>query len=396
MKLPAFILTATLLVAVTVACGGIEPDHNDDGRDSAIVVPPVDSSAIIEHDRKTQEYEAALRSVITRARIPSINLTFVTPTDSFSVFAVNDAFYATAAKQEVQPININSIYQACSISKIPLTMLAMKMVEEGRLSLDKPLYDYYPGITEYFDGNDNKAKAKLLTARMCLSHRSGLNNTDYSKIKFVNNPGSAYKYSGPGMFMLQRTVETIEGATLDVLARERIFAPLGMDHTSYKWENEYEQTHLYGFRSSGTQRNTNWAGGKCNAAYSMRTNSVEYTRFLRAVLNHWYLSDATYELMFTKQGSYLSASYSDREKKNIYRTLGWAVEYNAEFGPIYYHTGNNVSFKGMSMIIPEKGISLVYFINGDHSYNIHDSILHLFLDNKEPFSLVSKATKLPE
>jgi len=49
----------------------------------------------------------------------------------------------------------------------------MKMVENGKLDLDEPLYKYlpHPGIAEV-----SKEDYKLITTRMVLSHRTGFPN----------------------------------------------------------------------------------------------------------------------------------------------------------------------------------------------------------------------------
>lgn len=172
-------------------------------------------------------------------------------------------------------------------------------------------------------------------------------------------PDEKFKYSGPGMYALQCTVEHIKGSTLDRIAEEMVFTPLGMHNTSFLWNDSYESLHLYGHGTDlKTSRNNNWAGGKCNAAYSMRTNAAELTAFIRC--------------------------------------LGWVLEKNSEFGPIYLHTGNNVRFKGLALYMPERDASLVYLVNGQYSCNINDAILPLFFDNSEPFSFVAKAKPLPE
>lgn len=58
------------------------------------------------------------------------------------------------------------------------------------------------------------------------------------------------------------------------------------DPERYVWQKEYEQLAVYGFRKRGPQRNTPWSV-RCNAAYSLRTSSEEFTKFLQ-----WFLRGA--------------------------------------------------------------------------------------------------------
>lgn len=342
--------------------------------------------------------EAGLHEIIVRAGIPSISLVYVSPEDSMSFSVVNEEFYAReGVTKEVLPISDKSIYQACSISKLPLAYIAVRMMDNGELELEKPLWEYYPGLLDMFATDQDKEYAKLLNARICLTHRTGLDNKTYSAMTFGFIPDEKFKYSGPGMYALQCTIEHIKGSTLDKIADEMVFTPLGMHNTSYLWNDSYESMHLYGHGTDlKTSRNNNWAGGKCNAAYSMRTNAAELTAFIRCVMHGWGLSGEAFAMMTKPYGKSLPASYKERERQSMFRCLGWVLEKNSEFGPVYLHTGNNVRFKGLALYMPEKDASLVYLVNGQYSCNINDAILPLFFDNSEPFSFVAKAKPLPE
>lgn len=335
-------------------------------------------------------YEEALLSIIKRANLPSIQLVYVTPEDSLSFAVVNKDFYEnTKLPQEVQPISDKSIYQACSISKIPLSWIAVKMIDEGSLELDKPLVEYYPDIVKKFKTEQDKEWAKMLTPRICMIHRTGLPNKGYVKMTFDCKPDTKYGYSGPGIYALQMTIEHIKGKSLMELSREYIFDPLGMKHTNYAWVDEYEQTHVNGYKKDTVTRNK-WdkgkpgsaAGRKPNAAYSMRTSAAEYTVFLRAMMHHWGMSEKAYEMMLQPYGDPIPAFYPERG--NFYRALGLCCAMDTEFGPAFWHYGDNGNFKGMSFFFPEKDITLVGFINSVNSYAIYDPIINLFLKPEKP------------
>ncbi len=68
-------------------------------------------------------------------------------------------------------VTTQTAFEACSMSKPVLALLAMQLVQEGRLDLDRPLVaylgqDYLPDQPEH----------RLITARMALTHRTGLSN----------------------------------------------------------------------------------------------------------------------------------------------------------------------------------------------------------------------------
>ncbi len=344
--------------------------------------------------KQYKEYESALRDIITRANVPSIQLVFVSPDDSLSFAVVNEDFYAkTKLGQEVQPICDKTIYQACSISKIPLSFIAVKMIDEGSLDLDTPLVEYYPGLVKKFASAQDKEWALRLTPRLCMIHRTGLPNRGYKKMKFDREPDTAYGYSGPGIYCLQMTIEHIKGQSLMEIAREYIFDPLGMEHTNYAWVPEYEQTHANGYKKDTITRNK-WNNCKPNAAYSMRTTAAECTAFYRAMMHHWGMSEKAYGMMLQAYGDPIPAFYPERGE--FYRALGLCYAPQTEFGPVFWHYGDNGNFKGISFFIPEKDITLVAFMNGVNKYAVYDPIINLFLQPKAPLVFGKNGKPLPE
>jgi CubicO group peptidase (beta-lactamase class C family) len=94
--------------------------------------------------------------------------------------------------------------------------------------LDTPLKDILP----YEELNEaDKARGELMTARMILSHQTGLN---IGALKFDFEPGSGNcGYSGLPFGYLQKVVEKLTGSTLEELAQEFVFKPLHMDYSSF-------------------------------------------------------------------------------------------------------------------------------------------------------------------
>jgi len=362
-----------------------------------------DASAKISK-KQYKEYEDGLLSIIKRANLPSIQCVYVTAEDSLSFEVVNKEFYKKAKEAgcvpETKPLSDKTIYQACSISKLPLSWIACKMIEEGSLELDKPLVDYYPGLLYYFSTAEDKELAKLLTPRICMSHRTGLDNKTYKKgaMVFGFTPDEKMKYSGPGIYCLQLTIEKIKGKKLNALAHEYIFDPLGMEHTNYVWVPYYDENHANGYNNAKWEdvpmEKVRKRSSSENAAFSMRTTAAECTKFVRAVMHHWGMNEETYQMMLAPYGEYIPAEYKDREKKNVYKCLGWACEVdNEEVGTIWYHGGNNGRYKGNVIFIPSLDASLVYFTNAQHPYEINTAIHNLFFKTQKPFSFIRKGHK---
>src|SRR5271167_1564548 len=99
-----------------------------------------------------------------------------------------------------QPVTVETVFEAASLSKPVFAYGVLKLVEQGKLGLDVPLTTYLP--KPYIAGDERLAK---ITARIVLSHRTG----------FPNWPGERFSYSGEGYIYLQRVVEKITGKPLN-------------------------------------------------------------------------------------------------------------------------------------------------------------------------------------
>lgn len=153
--------------------------------------------------------------------------------------------------------NTNTIFNIGSISKSVTAACIMKLVEEGKLSLDDSLSSIFPTIY------DELGRA---TVRQLMNHTSGLrdnesfgqlieskgvdpntgffigddqDNWDIIKMQnSINFPhGSAYLYNNMGYWLLGQIVEKISGRTLEAFSKEEFFTPLKMNHTSFGQPN---------------------------------------------------------------------------------------------------------------------------------------------------------------
>jgi len=149
-------------------------------------------------------------NIFLKTRMDSLNI------PGLSIAIINDSkvvyhqTFGYANLKEKKPVTNKTIFEGASMSKSVFAFFVMKYVEEGKLDLDKPLYQYlsYPDI-EYDE------RYKKITARMVLSHRSGFpnwrENEKDKKLKIKFEPGTAYEYSGEGYQYLAMVLKHIEG-----------------------------------------------------------------------------------------------------------------------------------------------------------------------------------------
>ena len=128
------------------------------------------------------------------------------------------------------PVGGDSVFHGASLGKTLATWLALQMVAEGKLELDRAL-------SEYTDGESWAAPPELgnrITLRHVLTHTSGLGNQvvpPNPEIAF--EPGSRFQYSGNGFYLLQRAMQALNGESVEETMRRELFEPLQMVNSSF-------------------------------------------------------------------------------------------------------------------------------------------------------------------
>ena len=105
-------------------------------------------------------------------------------------------------------------YRLASVSKPFAAVLVMQLVEEGALSLDAPMRDFW--IPTWFAPDPERYRQQPILLRHVLTHTS------------EGVPGAAYSYSGNCYADLTYVLEQVTGTSYARLVQERIFDRLGM------------------------------------------------------------------------------------------------------------------------------------------------------------------------
>lgn len=153
----------------------------------------------------------------------------------------------------------DTLYDLASLSKlVSTTMVALRLVEQGRLLLSDPLSRWFTPA-ELAGAPEGRAD---VTVFRLMTHTSGItphialwNRTETPEQSAVAHiilssepfcrPGEQVYYSCMGYILLQIILERLTGRRLDDLAREYVFAPLGMAHTGYCPESDNVVTTEY-------------------------------------------------------------------------------------------------------------------------------------------------------
>jgi len=269
-----------------------------------------------------------------------------------------------------QPVEADTIFQAASLSKPVFAYGVLGLVEEGMLELDRPLREYW----DYGDLEHDERGGKI-TARMVLSHSSGLPNWRESgqQLEFVFEPGEKFGYSGEGFVYLQKVVEELTGMGLAEFAARRVFAPLGMELSGYTWREEYEERIAHGHDMAGQSLGkVEWEDA--NAAASLHTTATEFGRFVAAVLDGDGLAAESVREMLSPQMEI---------EEEISWGLGWGLQ-EGEAGKSFWHWGDNGNFKAFTLGLPESGMGMAMFANSFYGQSIVEDLLEALFDARFP------------
>ena len=340
-----------------------------------------------------QFYRDEIAKIISDAQVPLIQLEYISPEERISLQVENPAFYDSLKIASAEPATPQpAIFQAASLSKVVFAYIVMKLYEEGQIDLDKPICEY-TDIDRFAD----KERARLLTPRIVLNHRTGLPNWSASPssaewptstIEFKFATDSCFGYSGEGFAFLQRAVEAIKGKDIDAIAKEIVFDPLGMEYSSYSWLPIYDTLTVDGYNKSGENRGKG-RHPRANVGYTLITCAADYSKFVQALLNGTGLKPETFDVMFqTNSGQAFRYRDNNRDCDNkIAWAMGIGTEDNATHGKILWHWGDNGSFKALFLVIPSEQKTLVYFTNSAHGHDIINPLTALLLKDPIPLTV---------
>lgn len=302
-------------------------------------------------------------------------------------------WYGAAGKSDIErDIDYTpcTVQKLGSITKMMMGVLTMKLVEEGVINLNDP-------ISKWIDADvlKNIKNADKVSIRDCMQHTSGiydlirsspfylsvLNNpnkhwTPEELLKFVENQepdfeaNQGVKYSNTNTILVAMCIEKITGKGHDVLLREKVFAPLGMNDTYYHWHDALPQTTAQGYFDLYNKHTlvnvSNIVTGSGNGYTGVHSNVFDLDKFVKGVfINKTILKQATLDSMmqwkFNQDDTYFGLGLfrkfsGDIKKVTIGHTggdLGYACEvYYYPYNNNYYVTCINYGTNGETFLTP--------------------------------------------
>jgi len=226
------------------------------------------------------------------------------------IIVVHEAFGRLRPEEDSPPLQLDTIFPLASLTKPITATLAMILVEDGLLGLNRPVQWYIPEFVG--EGKDKVMVHHLLT------HTAGMNDElehEHAAKKKDENPppdeaqhlsldehmlhmydaplwkppGVEMKYSNHGIILAGEIVERVSSMSLEDFARERIFDPLGMKDTFYEVPGSVE--HRIAADASDTQLDVHRSRGTraCGGAHS---TAMDMAIFGQMFLNRGVYGDA--------------------------------------------------------------------------------------------------------
>ncbi len=153
--------------------------------------------------------------------------------------------FGMANREKNVPVRKDTLFNIGSISKVYVATAIMLLVDDGRVSLDKPVTDYLP---EFKMADDRYRK---ITVRMTLNHVSGIPGTEgknsfgfryddnvkketletLARAHLKHDPGAMPVYCNDCFTLAEMIVERVSGKKYMDFLHERMFRPLGLKNT---------------------------------------------------------------------------------------------------------------------------------------------------------------------
>lgn len=287
-----------------------------------------------------------------------------------------------------EPVTTETLFQAGSISKSVNAMVAMKKVEQGRISLDE---DINSKLTSWkLPENEFTAKKKV-TLRNLLSHTAGTTvhgfpgyainekiptlqqildgappaNTAAVRVDLA--PGTRFRYSGGGTTISQLAIMDIEKKPYPDIAKETVLAPLGMTNSTYSQPlpDDWRKKAATGYRANGSE-----VEGKIHiypemAAAGLWTTPTDLAKF--AIELQLSLAGRSNKVLTKQSVETMTSSFMEEVG------LGFFIEKHGN--ALYFgHGGADEGFRAELVVSRDKGYGVAVMVNSDNGQILREVI----------------------
>lgn len=292
--------------------------------------------------------------------------------------------YGKTSADGGKPVDAETLFQAASISKHVAALVALHLVDDGKLSLDE---DVNAKLRSWKVPGNEFTKTEKVTLRRLLNHSAGLTVHGFpgyeagspvpslvdlldgkppantAPIRVDVTPGTLWRYSGGGYEVMQQLVLDAAGSTFPKLAREFVLHPLAMSHSTFE------------------QPLPKALEGNAATAHDARGQPIKgkyHTYPEMAAAGLWTTpSDLARVVMELQTGGHVLKAATQREMlTKILGDYGLGLGLKETDGQkAFSHGGANAGFQCMMFAYLSGGRGAVVMTNGDRGGALADEIL---------------------
>jgi CubicO group peptidase (beta-lactamase class C family) len=301
--------------------------------------------------------------------------------------------YGVRKRGEDAPVEPETLFQACSISKAVTAIAVLRLIEEGRLDLDADVNTFLRSWKVPANGLWQPA----ITIRQLLSHTAGISVAWFAgyhrdqdiptlleildgaqpantpEIRVTTLPGLRFRYAGGGYCILQQLLIDVMQQPFPDLMRELVLGPLGMDHSTYEQplSAHKARTAAAGHRGNGRPVPGDWHVYPEMAAGGLWTTPSDLARFaLELQCAH---DQRPHQLLSTQMVKALLTPPCRGDSRGS-MGLGVFVQ-GAGPGTRFGHPGDNTGFTSCWVSLMHGGRSCVLMTNSDNGWPLQEELL---------------------
>jgi len=284
--------------------------------------------------------------------------------------------YGRAVIEFQVPMNIESPFNLGSITKQFTAVSILMLQQAGKLHIDHEVKQYVP---EY-----KQAHSAKITLRNLLTHTAGIPGYDgkngythhgteadsfetilaaFNDLPLDFSPGTNVNYSNSGYVLLGRIIEKVSGLSYQEFVRRRIFAPLGMQDSSFFDYYRVLPGLAKGYEISDSSPYKTIHGKASKPSLygdgGITSTLNDMTKWYRAIRNNSLIDEQSKQLAFS--------TFKLTDGRDSKHALGWKVSTLGKFKTIE-HGGSNHGFENYVLQLPEQDLTIMIFSNLNRSY----------------------------
>jgi len=328
-----------------------------------------------DYEPAKQYLSAAIKQDMAKHNVKGLSIALV---DDQKVVWAEGFGYADVANQ--MPATADTMYRIGSISKVVTATEIMRLAEQGKVKLDKPVTDYVPE----FSIHNRFADSKPITLRTLLAHHSGL-PSDVLKGMWVDHPvslaeyvtalrdenlasppQSLYKYSNIDFSLLGKVIENVEHQEFSIAMQQSLLTPLGMVNSSFQLTPEIERRYARAYRNG---KEATRLSLRDTPAGGMLSSVNDMSRWLRFIFADGSAQDAqiikpeTLHEMFKPQFDGLDTDFGHKVG------MAWMLSGLSVPGgqPLAWHNGGFPPYQSHLSLLPEQKLGVIILTNSDEA-----------------------------